>query len=383
MNGLKYFPLVFKYVTRRRVRSLLTISGVATAMFLFYSVQAMHQGVREATEETAQDARLVVYRQDRYCPFSSNLPQDYGGRIAAIPGVKSVLPVKVMVNNCRTGLDVVTFRGIPDDSFDKGFLSAVRLTAGSVEDWKRRSDAALIGQRLAQRRGLKMGDSLEIGGMTISVAGILDSPEPQDQNVAYTHLDFVQRASDNKVGVVTQFNVVVDNPANLDRIAKAIDAEFRNSQEPTSTWSEKSFVARSVTDIIEIVNFARWLGWGCVVGVFALVFNAIVLSVRDRIRDHAVMQTLGYTESLVAQLIVAEGVLLSMIGGVIGLSAGVLLTWWGTLSLSVEGLSINVHAGAGTILLGLALSALTGIVAGLAPAWQASRREIASCFRAV
>lgn len=383
MLGIDFLPLVFKYITRRRIRSALTISGVATAMFLFYSVDAMHQGVKEATEQTAKDTKLVVYRQDRYCPFSSMLPQDYGARIAAISGVKAVVPVKVFVNNCRTGLDVVTFRGIPATSFEEGFFAQVRLREGSIENWKKRNDSALVGERLAKRRGLRVGDQMEIGGMTISVAGILDSPEPQDKNVAYTHLEFVQRATDNKVGIVTQFNIAVNDPSQLSPVAKAIDDEFQYSQDPTSTWSEKHFIARSVTDIIEIVNFARWLGWSCVAGIFALVFNAIILSVRDRVRDHAVMQTLGYSQGLIAGLIIIEGMILSLSGGLIGVLAGAILTSWGGFSLSVEGLSVHVHAGLGSILLGLGLSALIGVLAGLAPAWQASRHDIAASFRAV
>lgn len=383
MIARQFLPLVFKYVVRRRVRSLLAVSGVATAMFLFYSVQAMHQGVREATQETSQDVRLVVYRQDRYCPYSSALPQDYASRIAAIPGVKAVVPMKIAVNNCRTGLDVVTFRGVPSKVFDESFFSHVRLKEGSLEEWKRRNDAALVGERLAQRRKVHVGDRLDVGGMTITVAGILDSPEAQDQNVAYTHLDFVQRASDGKVGIVTQFNVAVNDPNRLSSVARAIDDEFRHSQEPTSTWSEKGFVARSAADIVEIVNFARWLGWGCVAGVFALVFNAMVLSVRDRVQDNAVMQTLGFSQGLIARLVIVEGVVLSLSGGLIGVAAAVMLTFWGNFSLSTEGLSINIHAGAATILLGLALSALTGVLAGLVPAWQASRHDIVSCFRAV
>lgn len=382
MSALRYVPLIMKYALRYRGRSLLTVGGVASAMFLFYAVQAMHQGVREATGATSKDTKLVVYRQDRYCPFSSNLPQDYEGRIGGIPGVKSVLPVKIAVNNCRTGLDVVTFRGIPLQAADSGALDHIRVIEGSVQNWKHRSDAALIGRRLAARRGLKVGDRVDFGGITVYVAGIIDSSEPQDQSVAYGHLEFIQRASDNKVGVVTQFNVTVDDPAKLDKVAKAIDAEFRSAQEPTSTWSEKAFVARAAADIVEIVGFARWLGWGCLIGVFALVFNAIVLSVQDRIRDHAVMQTVGYTQGLIAKLIVGESVLLSLTGGVLGLACAMMLTAWGNLSLSVEGLSIHVQAGFPSIFLGLLMSALTGVLAGLVPAWQASQREIAACFRA-
>ncbi|MBI5252256.1 MAG: ABC transporter permease [Desulfomonile tiedjei] len=383
MPGLKFLPLVLKYLVRHRGRSLLSLGGVATAMFLFCSVQAMQQGVREATVRNANDTKLVVYRQDRYCPFTSNLPQNYEARIAKIPGVKSVVPVKVAVSNCRTGLDVVTFRGIPSDSFDLGSFSHAQITDGSVESWKRRSDAALLGERVAARRGLKVGDRAEIGGITIYVAGIMRSPEPQDQNVGYTHLDFIQRAGDNRAGIVTQFNVTVTDPGQLEATAKAIDDEFRTAQEPTTTWSEKNFVARATSDILEIITFARWLGWGCVVGVFALVFNAIVLSVQDRIKDHAIMQTLGYTNGLVARLIIAESMMISLAGGFLGVLAGVGVMSWGSFSLSVEGLSINIHAGWATVLFGLFLSAVTGILAGLVPAWQASRREIAACFRAV
>jgi putative ABC transport system permease protein len=352
-------------------------------MFLFYAVQAMQQGVRDATAGNAGDTKLVVYRLDRYCPFTSNLPQDYASRIARIPGVKNVVPVKIVVSNCRTSLDVVTFRGVPPEAFDQGAFSHIRIVDGSVENWKRRSDAALVGERIASRRTLKVGDRIDISGITIYVAGILRSPEPQDQNAAYAHLDFVQRARDNQVGTVTQFDVTVTDPSLLEAAAKAIDAEFRTAQEPTATWSEKSFVARAASDILEIVNFAKWLGWGCLFGVFALVFNAIVLSVQDRVRDHAIMQTLGYTSSLIATLIIVESMILSLAGGMIGIMAGVAVTSWGKFSLSVEGMSINIYAGLGTVLLGLGVAAMTGILAGLVPAWQASRRQIAACFRAV
>lgn len=379
---MKFLPLILKYIIRHRARSALTLGGVATAMFLFYAVQAMQQGVREVTYRASTDTKLVVYRQDRYCPFTSNLPQDYAERIVRISGVKSVVPVKIVVSNCRTSLDVVTFRGIPPEAFDQGAFQHIRLAGGSLEDWKRRSDAALVGERVASRRHLKVGDRVDVSGITIYVAGILTSPEPQDQNAVYAHLDFVQR-SGSMVGTVTQFDVKVTESSLLESVALAIDEEFRSAQEPTATWSEKSFVTRAISDILEIVNFSGWLGWACLAGVFALVFNAIVLSVQDRIKDHAIMQTLGYSNGLIAELIVLESLILSVTGGLIGILAGFVATSWGQFSLSVEGLSINIHGGIGTVALGLVLSALTGVIAGLAPAWQASKREIAECFRAV
>ncbi len=241
----------------------------------------------------------------------------------------------------------------------------------------------LLGDRVASRRGLKVGDRAEIGGITIYVAAVLRSTEPQDQNVGYAHLDFIQRTGEKGAGIVTQFNVTVTEPSQLDTIANAIDDEFRSAPEPTTTWSEKNFVARATSDILEIINFTRWLGWACLAGVFALVFNAIVPSVQDRIKDHAIMQTLGFSNALVALLIIAESIIISVAGGLLGVLAGITIISWGQFSLSVEGLSINIHAGLGTVIFGLFLSAVTGILAGLVPAWQASKREIAACFRAV
>ena len=77
MLKARFFPLIFKQVLRQRTRSLLTILGVATAMFLFTVVEAVQAGMREATEQTAKDTTLVVYRENRFCPFTSKLPERY------------------------------------------------------------------------------------------------------------------------------------------------------------------------------------------------------------------------------------------------------------------------------------------------------------------
>ena len=379
----KYVPLVLKQVVRQRTRTLLTVGGVAVAMFLFVAVQAMQAGVKKATQTTARDTTLVVYRQNKFCPATSRLPEYYGERIAKIPGVVSVVPMKIVVNNCRTSLDVVTFRGVPEEQF-VGYVKDLKLLDGSIEQWRSRTDAALLGETLANRRGLKVGDRFDAAGVTVYVAGIVRSDEPQDQNVGYVHLPFLQRASgDRKLGVVTQFNVKVDDPKNLESVSKAIDAEFARDSEPTQTSAEKAFVARAASDVVGLVGFTQWLGWGCLVAVLALVGNAIVLSVQDRIREHAVLQTLGYTGRLIAGLIVGEGLVLGLLGGVLGTIAAIGVIHWGSFTISNEGLSIEMTAGVTVVALALAMSAALGIVAGLVPAAQASRREITACFRAV
>ena len=345
MTALRFVPLVLKQVLRHRVRSLLTVLGVAIAMFLFTAVQAMQAGVDAATRAEAGQTTLVVYRKDRFCPATSQLPQDYQRRIESIPGVLSAIPVKVVVSNCRTSLDVVTFRGVPKQAFLARTGEDLEIVSGSVEDWLRRTDAAMVGERLATRRGLRPGDTFDAAGITAYVAGVVRTGSVSDENVAFTALEFVQLAGRDQLGIVTQFNVVVDDPSRLEPVAAAIDETFETAQEPTATFTEQAFIARIVDDIIELVGFARWLGLGCLAAVLALVANAIVLGVQGRMAEHAVLQTVGYRGGLVGRLIVAEGVVLSLLGGTIGAVAAVAVTEVGAFALSVEGQSIVISAG--------------------------------------
>lgn len=382
MNPLRCIPYVLKQVTRHRVRSALTVAGIAIAMFLFTAVQAMNRGVTEATRATASDTTLVVYRADRYCPATSELPQDYQARIQRIDGVVSAIPMMIVVSNCRTSLDVVTFRGVPKADFLAQHREGFDIIAGSIEDWNRRSDAALLGETLATRRGLKPGDRFDAAGITAYVAGIVRSDDPQEQNVAYTGLEFIQLAGADRLGIVTQFNVKVADPSTLDTVAEEIDLLFQTAQEPTATFAEKAFIGRLADDIIELVGFARWLGLGCLAAVLALVANSIILGVQSRIAEHAVLQTLGYSSRLVALLIIAEGVILALIGGAIGGAAALAVASAGSFALSVEGATIPIVADAALLATGLAVCGIIGVLAGLVPAWQASTREIAACFRA-
>jgi putative ABC transport system permease protein len=96
MNRLiRIIPVVFKQISRSPVRSGLTILGIAVAMYLFVVVEAMRDGVRDATEVQAGDTTLVVYRENRFCPFSSKLPQFYEDRIDRIDGVLGVVPMQI------------------------------------------------------------------------------------------------------------------------------------------------------------------------------------------------------------------------------------------------------------------------------------------------
>ena len=380
---VRVIPTVLRQIVRSPIRSGLTIAGIAVAMFLFVSVESMREGVRTATRVQAEDTTLVVYRENRFCPFSSRLPQFYGDRIERLDGVKTVVPMQIHVSNCRASLDVVTFRGVPRDDLTLAIDGQVR--DGSIADWQARGDAAIVGEALATRRGIKTGDRFSAAGVTVYVSGILETDHPQNRNIVWVHLPFLQEVArrGGSGGLVTQFNVSVDDPTELETVAASIDEIFAHDEYPTSTRPERAFVGRVARDIVELVDFAGMLAWGALAAVFALIANAIILAMQDRIRDHAVLQTLGFTGSLIGWMVVLEGAALGLAGGLVGAIAAFLTVRLGNFSLTMEGLNIEIVAGWLAPTLGIAAALTLGLLAGVVPAIRLARRDIASCFRAV
>lgn len=372
--------LAMKQLLRHRLRTSLTVLGVASGMFLFTSVETLQSSLGAATEETAADTTLVVYRENRFCPAASKLPEHYADEIRRMPGVREVIPIQIVVNNCGASLDVITFRGVPEGMLRK-FAPEIEIIAGDDAEWARRDDGALLGEQFAKRRGLKPGDKFDAVGITVHVAGIIRSPFPQDNNVAYVKLPFLQQASRTGLGVVTQFNVRVNRSADLKPVAAAIDTRFKSDQSPTNTRPEKAFFAETASQLIELIGFTRWLGLGAVIAVIALVANAILLMVRGRVKENAVLRTLGYPARAIMFLVVSEGGLLGLAGGVFG--AG--LAWgflrWQSFTMGSEGHTLAILPEISTALLASGAALALGVIASIHPALIAIRQPIVKSLR--
>jgi putative ABC transport system permease protein len=367
--------LAFKQLTRHRVRSLLTIAGVAVGMFLYAAVETMQQSLGEATQTGADDNTLVVYRENRFCPMTSRLPEHYLTEIKRIPGVVEALPIQISVNNCGASLDVITFRGVPPGTL-RAYNPELEVVKGSYEKWESRGDAALIGAHFAERRGLEPGDQFEAVGVRVWVAGIIESPQAQDNNVAYVHLPFLQQASRVGLGVVTQFNVRVASPADLEPVAGRIDALFASDQAPTDTRPEKAFFAQTASELIELVGFTRWLGLGAVLAVLGLVANALLLAARSRVKESAVYQTVGFSRLSIALLMIWEGALLGLVGGAVGCVSAALFFHWQRFTLGNEGLTLALSPEPLVVLYGLGVALGLGLLASVWPALVAARKPI-------
>ena len=381
MNAaLNLLKLAWLQLTRHRVRSLLTIFGVASGMFLFTAVETLQRSLGKATEASAADTTLVVYRENRFCPSASRLPEHYADEIRRIAGVREVIPVQIVVNNCGASLDVITFRGVPAELLRK-FAPEIQIISGSLEEWQRRDDGALLGEVFAKRRGLKLGDRFDAAGVTVTVSGILRSPFAQDNNVAYVKLPFLQQASRAGLGVVTQFNVRVSESKQLAPVATAIDELFRSGQEPTDTRPEKAFFAETASELVALIGFTRWLGVGAVIAVGGLVANALLLVVRGRVKENAVLRTLGFPGRAIGWLVLSEGGMLGFAGGVVGVGLAAAFLRWQSFTMGNEGQTLAIQPDATVILVGVLAALALGIFASLWPAFQAMTQPIVKNLR--
>ena len=376
----KFVPYVLKSLWRHRARTLLTVSGTAVALLVFCFIGSVQQGLLALTSDASADRTLIVFQENRFCPQSSRLPQDYGRTIAKMSGVRDVVPIKVFTNNCRASLDAIVFQGMPAEKLNTA--RDLSLVSGSMNTYAQQDDAALVGADVASRRGLAEGDKFTIGDVSVVVRGVFQSSVAAENNLIYTHLEFLQRARGaNDVGTVTQLEVHLADGVDPDHVAKQIDQEFRSGPMATTTRTKGMFQADTLGDLAELIGFVHWLGYACVGLVLSLVATTTVMSVQDRIKEHAVLQTLGLRPLRVFRLVLIESVVLSTLGGILGVVGSVLILSSTGMSVAAEGVTIAFEPSAVLAIQGLLVSLAVGILAGLAPGWHASRTEIVPALR--
>lgn len=376
----KFAPYVLKTLWRHRSRTLLTVSGSAVALFVFCVVGSVQEGMDDLQRRQAAKGSLIAFQANKFCPATSHLPQDYDQQIAGIAGVKEAIPVQVFTNNCRASLDVVVFYGVPPDQ-----LRAARdfeLAGGDWSNFEEHQDSAIVGQAVASRRGIRVGDKFSIGELSVDVAGIFTSSDPAEENYIYSHLEFLQRGKGmNLVGTVTQIEVLLEEGQDQAAICEAIDEMFRGGPVETDTRPKGVFQAKSLGDLTQLIGMAHYLGYACVGLVLALVATTTVMSVQDRIKEHAVLQTIGFSGPRVFRLVMIESVVLSFAGGVCGVGAAIVVLKLTSLSVGAEAVTIAFTPSIGLACTGLLVALGAGLLAGIAPAIHAARTEIVPALR--
>lgn len=371
---------VLKTLWRHRTRTLLTVSGAAVAMFVFCFVGSVQEGLNRLTTGSDANRSLIVFQENRFCPTTSRLPEDYARKIREIAGVREVMPIQVWTNNCRASLDIVVFNGAAPEQIQK--TRPIELTSGNWQQFASQRDAAIVGRNVAQRRGLTAGDQFSIGDISVEVAGVFRSTVPSEENLIYTSLAFLQYTRGlDAAGLVTQHEVLLTDDADPERVAAEIDATLRAGSVATKTRRKGAFQASTLSDLVDLIGFAHWLGYACVGLVLSLVATTTVMSVQDRLQEYAVLQTIGVRPMRALRLVLAESTILCLLGGVAGTLLALAALALGGFAIGAEGATIAFRPSLGLAFTGTLVSLLVGVAAGIAPAVQVANMPIVSALR--
>jgi len=335
----------------------------------------VQEGLVRMTDGDDAQQSLIVFQENRFCPTTSRLPGDYARSIREIPGVHDVMPMQVWTNNCRASLDIVVFNGAAPEKLKSA--RDLTLLNGNWDTFERQTDGALVGRNIAQRRQLNVGDSFSIGELSVIVSGIFSSPVAAEENLIYTHLEFLQYAhGSDSAGLVTMHEVYLDADADADTVGKSIDETLRAGPVATTTRSKGAFQASTLSDLVDLIGFAHYLGYACVGLVLSLVATTTVMSVQDRIAEHAVLQVMGLRPIRVFCLIVGESMILCFAGGLLGTSLAMAVLQWSGLAIGAEGVTIAFRPSTTLAMSAMLIAIAVGFVAAIIPALNATRTNI-------
>jgi putative ABC transport system permease protein len=381
-----FLKLVFKNIFRHRLRSALTIAGLVIAILAFGILQTVVDAWYAGADMAS--AQRLVTRNATSLVFP--LPAYYRERIRAIDGV-----TKVAISNWFGGTykdqSVGNFFAqfaVDDAYFD--LYPEFLVKPEQMAAWKADRRGALVGRLLADQFGWKVGDTIPLQGAIFPgtwefvVRGIY---EPRDETIVtrqfYFHWDYLNEAMKlrfpKRAEYAGVFIVGIADGSRAAEISQAVDREFRNSLAETLTETEKAFQLGFVAQMQTIVTAIRLVSFVVIVIIFAVVANTMAMTARERLAEYATLKALGFGPGFVALLIVGESVMMTLLGGALGIA----LTFptASTFKAMVGTLFPVFNVSPDTVLLQAVCAVIVGVAAGLLPSVRASRVRIVDGLR--
>lgn len=321
----KYLYLIWKNLLRNRRRLVLTVLSMTISVFLIGSLVAVYAMLfdREVSEEAA--LRLVTRHK---VSLTQALPYYYGSRIASIDGVEKIAPMNWFGG---TYIDYspqymfARFAVDPEEIFN--IYTELEIAPEQLEAFKRDRQGMAIGQTVAERAGLELGQRITIKGdiypfdPEFTIRAIFTGPEDFQ---AFFHFKYLEEAIDEaQVGV---FAVRLRSADDAGPVALAVDEMFRNAPEPTKTETEAAFQLAFVNQMGNIKLFLLSIGAAVLFTMLMVCANTIAMSVRERTREVGILKTLGFTSGTVLGLVLAEAVAISVLGAIAGIALTMAVT---------------------------------------------------------
>jgi len=378
---MKFLPLLFANLTRRKVRTTLTLGSFAVALFLFCLLVTIRAAFNQGVEAAGADRILVINKVSMIQP----LPIAYRERLSRVPGVKEA----TFAN---------WFGGVYQD--EKNFFPQFAVDAETYrtiyteflvppDQWQAflaDKQGAVVGKSTADRFGWKVGDRIPIkgaifpGDWEFNLRGIYTGRRPNDDLTQFWfRWDYLkEKAPPWAANNVGWYTVRIAPGADSVKVAKAIDELFANSAWETRTQSESAFMASFVEQMGNIEFLMVAIGSVVFFTLLLVTGNTMATSVRERTGELAILKTVGFTDTSVLALVLIESVLVAAIGGALGIGLAKIFTLGGD---PTKGMLASFYLPPAGIAAGAGLSLSVGLIAGLLPALGAMRLQVVDALR--
>jgi putative ABC transport system permease protein len=378
---MKYLPLIWAGIWRKRGRTILIFLQVAVAFTLFGVLQGLKTGVDHAIDAARADLLIV---HSRLGLFTVPLPVGMLETIRSVPGVAVAIPVDLRGGTYQKPdqqVGIVAIR--PDD----GWLSAFTYTISPayVAAFRATRTGILVNVELAKKYGWKIGDRIPLmtsvaqqDGSTVWTFDMVgtfkdDDVGSQDTNVLIDY-DYWNEARASGKDTVNHFNVRVADPRAAAAMADAIDARFANSPNETRSESIRELAQESLQSIGDLEFLIRAVVAAVLAALLFATATMMTQSVRERTAEIAVLKTVGFTDGTVFALTLAESALICMAAGGVGLAVASLAFPYA--SKFVHGLAMPWII----IIVGLFSALAVALISAAIPAALAARLEVATAL---
>ena len=382
---MKFSRIIWANLTRKKVRLMLTIGSFAVALILFAFLAVVRDAFNRGADVAGADRLVVINRTS----IINLIPLSYRDKILRIPGVTYVTH-----NNWFGGIYQEEKNFFPQFVIDPQSQREVFPELIVPDDqWKaflNDRQGAVAGAKTAERFHWKIGDRIPIkttlyggGAWEFNLVGIYHGKRPQDDETQFWfQWDYFEEKIPQAIkGQIGWYVLRVSNPDDAPRIAKAIDAEFANSPNETKTQTESAFAANWVKQFGNIQTLILSIGTVVFFTLILVTGNTMAIAVRERTSELAVFKAIGYSDRFVLFFVLAEAVLISVIGALIGVGLALLLI--PALGKALSGLLPSIVLAPSMLVVGFAIAVFTGLLSGLLPGIGAMQLRVVNALRRV
>jgi putative ABC transport system permease protein len=382
---VKFIPLIWKNVWRRKFRTTFTLLSIFIAFLLFGVLMTIRTAFSFGVEVAGLDRLVLINKITLIMP----LPFSYKAELERVPGVQMVTHQTWFNGMYRDQTTPLTTIVVDPGTFLSVYPEFI-VPPDELQAWKADRQGAIVGRDLAERLGWRVGDRVPLrstiyqpqpgSAWEFNVSAIYDAGDGVDKTQFFFHYDYLVENATFGEGLVGWYVVKIADPAQAVDLSRRFDEMFANSPAETRTTTEKGFVEGFATQIGDIGAIMVAIS-SVVLFMFGLVAaSTMAQSVRERTSELAVLKTLGFADGAILGLVLAESMFIALVGGGLGLGLAWILVQGGD---PTNGMLPIFALPARDLALGVALMLLMGILAGMMPAVAAMRLRITDALRRV